>query len=52
MAFLLNNYVPGGEGDDALNAALEWETAFVNFMKNWIKNEMPDYMSISFNSGE
>ena len=38
MTFLLTNYAAG---DPRLEAALEWEKVFIDFMKRWTASEMP-----------
>ena len=38
ITFLLRNYPAG---DPRLEAALEWEKVFVDFMKRWTATEMP-----------
>ena len=35
---------------DGLKRAMAWELEFVNFMKNWIEEEMPEYMDVAFTS--
>ncbi|XP_044253675.1 NPC intracellular cholesterol transporter 1 isoform X1 [Tribolium madens] len=46
LTFLVNNY----HNKTKLSPAMEWEKAFVAFMKNWTATEKPDYMEIAFTS--
>jgi len=46
ITFVVENHFDKKE----IKNALEWEKAFVSFMKNYTKNEMPEFMEIAFNS--
>ncbi|XP_063904619.1 NPC intracellular cholesterol transporter 1 homolog 1b isoform X3 [Zophobas morio] len=46
LTFLVNNY----HNKTKLSPAMEWEKAFVAFMKNWTATEKPEYMEIAFTS--
>ncbi|PSN32731.1 hypothetical protein C0J52_20415 [Blattella germanica] len=46
ISFMVNNY----HNKSKLAPALEWETMYVEFMKNWTENEMPEFMSVAFSS--
>jgi Niemann-Pick C1 protein len=46
LTFLVNNY----HNKTKLAPAMEWEKAFVAFMKNWTATEKPDFMDVAFTS--
>lgn len=46
LTFLVNNY----HNKTKLGPAMEWEKKYVEFMKNWIKNEKPHFMDVAFTS--
>ncbi|XP_071451302.1 NPC intracellular cholesterol transporter 1 isoform X2 [Hetaerina americana] len=46
LTFLVNNY----HNKTKLLPALQWESRFVNFMKNWTANERPSFMDVAFTS--
>ncbi|XP_046396992.1 NPC intracellular cholesterol transporter 1 isoform X2 [Ischnura elegans] len=46
LTFLVNNY----HNKTKLIPALQWESRFVNFMKNWTTHEKPSFMDVAFTS--
>lgn len=46
ITFVVNNKM---DKDDR-RAATEWEKAYVDFMKNYLENEMPSFLEIAFSS--
>eukprot|EP00092_Neocalanus_flemingeri_P034693 GFUD01037748.1.p1 GENE.GFUD01037748.1~~GFUD01037748.1.p1 ORF type:complete len:796 (-),score=140.04 GFUD01037748.1:17-2356(-) len=54
MQIIIDNFDPKSEKEEdvkGLERAMAWEEKFVEFMKNWIENEMPkEYMDVAFTS--
>ncbi|XP_049876283.1 NPC intracellular cholesterol transporter 1 isoform X1 [Pectinophora gossypiella] len=46
LTFLVNN----NHNKDELVPALEWEKIFIDFLKNYTENEMPEFMDIAYTS--
>ncbi|BES93207.1 niemann-pick [Nesidiocoris tenuis] len=46
VTYIVTNYL----NETALQPALEWESKFVDLLKNWSQTEMPDYMDMAFRS--
>lgn len=46
LTFLVNNY----HKKDRLEPAKMWESLYVDFMKNWVKNNKSSYIEIAFSS--
>lgn len=46
LTFLVNNY----HKKDRLEPAKKWEASYVEFMKNWIKNNKSSHIEIAFSS--
>ncbi|GLH02514.1 NPC intracellular cholesterol transporter 1 homolog 1b [Gryllus bimaculatus] len=46
LTFLVKNHV----NKTLQEPALEWEKQYIEFMKNWIENDKPEFMSVAFSS--
>jgi len=46
ITFMVNNY----HNKTLLEPAMEWESRFVEFMKNWTETQMPEFMSVAYSS--
>ncbi|XP_015113278.1 NPC intracellular cholesterol transporter 1 isoform X2 [Diachasma alloeum] len=46
LTFLVNNY----HNKSKLQPAMEWEKAYVEYMKDWVANKKPSYMDVAFTS--
>ncbi|XP_039756217.1 NPC intracellular cholesterol transporter 1 isoform X2 [Pararge aegeria] len=49
-ALIITILVNNNHDKEKLKPALEWEEAFIKFMKNYTENEMPEYMDIAYTS--
>jgi Niemann-Pick C1 protein len=54
MQIIINNFDPHSEKEEdvkGLERAMAWEEKFIEFMKDWVENEMPkEFMDVAFTS--
>ncbi|KAI4483549.1 hypothetical protein M0804_007809 [Polistes exclamans] len=44
LSFLMNNHLD----EEKLEPVIKWEQRFINFMKDWVIHEKPDFMDVAF----